>query len=569
MNYWKSFCLFIFKASKRVTRKLNYIILTSLFPVQSQKDHVTIQRRTLEVLSSLSYRTGELKEYLKLIASSVSELLDLDWTVVTLCQDGFERILASSIDMNGDFQASLHGTITEFVVNSGKGIYVKDTSIDKRYGEPPEGYCAYLGVPLRLPTGMIIGTICSFHRQPRDFTDEDMRLVEIFAERAATAIDNYNLCKDQQKMIQQLYSEIRERQDVELALKKSEEQLRQIAENLEPLVWMYSHDGQPIYMSPMFEKMWGIPVEEWYKNSRVCLDAIHPDDRAYVSEAFTKVFTHSGNYNLEYRIIRPDGNIRIIRDRAFQIIDDAGKIYRVAGIAEDITERQQEQERSLRALERLSEIGELATTIVHEIRNPLTTVLMGLNFFQRMELPENAKKRLTLSLHEAERLKRLLNEILLYAKQETFHPTPVDLNEIAIDVVENISTSQVAIGKQIIFDPLPEPLIVLGDQDKLRQVMINLLQNACEATEIGGQISLCFLSPNESKQIYIQFQNYGDLIPSESIPKLTKPFFTTKPSGNGLGLAIVKKIVEVHGGRLEITSTEVSGTVVSVILPML
>ncbi len=542
--------------------------ISALMP--QYRANIKRQQRTLEVLSSLSYRTGELKGYLQLVASSVSELLDLDWAIVTLSREGFGGVAASSIDLGdaADQQFALHGTLSESVMNSGRCLFVENTSIFKDLGETPEGYLAYLGAPLRLPNGEIIGTVCSFNRRPRKFTREEMSLVEIFAERAATAIDNYNLYQKQQEINLALQAEIKDRQEAEHELRKSEEQLRLIAENLEPLVWLYSNDGKPIYMSPMFEKVWGIPVEQWYEDGSVCLNAVIPEDREMVSMAFKNLFLDGSSYDLEYRIIRLDGSLRIIRDQAFPIIDKNGQTYRVAGIAEDITNRQQEQQRTIKAMERLSEIGEFATTIIHEVRNPLTTVLMGLNYFYRMELPENARKRLTLALDEAERLKRLLNEILLYAKHEVIQPVPVDMNKLAMELIENISGTPVAIGKQIVFEASPESLIVLGDKDKLTQILINLLQNACEAVPEGEKISVRFASLTSSRQICLQVQNRGTPIPSDILPNLTKPFMTTKPDGNGLGLAIVKKIVEAHGGKLEIESSAIAGTIVSVLLPM-
>ena len=570
MKYLNHLYRNILKLVKVFLKNIKRTILDLLF---QHKARLKKQQRTLEVLSSLSYRSGELKGYLQLIANSVSELLDLDWAIVTLSREGFGGVAASSIDLGAaaDQQFETHGTLSESVIKCGRCLFVENTSIFKEYGVTPEGYLAYLGAPLRLPTGEIIGTICSFNQQPRKFTEEEMRLVEIFAERAATAIDNYNLYQQQQEINLALQAEIKERHEVEQALRKSEEQLRQIAENLEPLVWMYSHDGQPIYMSPMFEKVWGIPIESWYADGTICLNAIHPEDRETVSIAFKRMFTHNDNYNLEYRIIRPDRSIRIIRDRAFPIVDESGKVYRIAGIAEDITDRQQEQERTIKAMERLSEIGELATTIVHEVRNPLTTVMMGLNFFERMELSENARKRLMLALEEAERLKKLLNEILLYAKHEVIQSAAVDLNQLTLKVVENIASTQDAIGKQIYFEPLPEPILIAGDKDKLKQVLINLLQNACEAVPAGKpegeKISVYFSSLTSSHQICVHVHNGGDPIPAELLPNLTKPFMTTKPSGNGLGLAIVKKIVEAHGGKLEIESSAIAGTIVSVELP--
>lgn len=566
MKYMNCLYRSILKVVKVFLKSIKHNI-SALRPQYQQR--IKRQQRTLEVLSSLSYRSGELKKYLQLVASSVSELLDLDWAIVTLSREGFGGVAASSIDLGdaAEQQFELHGTLSESVINCGRCLFVENTSIFKDLGETPTGYLAYLGAPLRLPNGEIIGTVCSFNRKPRKFTREEMSLVEIFAERAATAIDNYNLYQKQQEINLALQAEIKERQEAEQELRKSEEQLRLIAENLEPLVWLYSHDEKPIYMSPMFEKVWGIPIEKWYEDGSVCLKAVIPEDREMVSIAFKKLFLDSSNYDLEYRIVRPDGSIRVIRDQAFPIIDKNGHTYRVAGIAEDITNRQQEQQRTIKAMERLSEIGELAATIIHEVRNPLTTVLMGLNYFDRMDLPETAKKRLTLALDEAERLKRLLNEILLYAKHEVIQPVPVDMNNLTMEIIENIASTQVAIGKQIIFEATPESLIVLGDKDKLTQVLINILQNACEAVPEGEQISVSFSSITSSRQICLQVQNRGNLISPELLPNLTKPFITTKSNGNGLGLAIVKKIVEAHGGKLEIASSAIAGTVVSVLLP--
>lgn len=567
MKYLNRLYRSILKVVKVFLKSIKHNI-SSLRPQYQHR--IKRQQRTLEVLSSLSYRSGELKKYLQLVASSVSELLDLDWAIVTLSREGFGGVAASSIDLGdaAEQQFELHGTLSESVINCGRCLFVENTSIFKDFGETPSGYLAYLGAPLRLPNGEIIGTVCSFNRKPRKFTREEMSLVEIFAERAATAIDNYNLYQKQQEINLALQAEIKERQEAEQELRKSEEQLRLIAENLEPLVWLYSHDGKPIYMSPMFEKVWGIPVEQWYEDGSVCLKAVIPEDREMVSISFKNLFLDGSNYDLEYRIARPDGSLRIIRDQAFPIIDKKGEIYRVAGIAEDITERQKERQRTIKAMERLSEIGELAATIIHEIRNPLTTIMMGLNFFDRMDLPDHARKRLILSLEEAERLKRLLNGILLYAKQEVFESLPIDLNKFTLDLIENISSTQVAIGKRICFTPLSEQTIVLGDRDKLTQVLINLFQNAYESVSEGEQIQVYFSTEISSRQICIQIQNGGEPIPAEILPDLTKPFVTTKPSGNGLGLAIVKKIVEAHGGKLEIESSAIAGTIVSVLLPI-
>jgi two-component system, sporulation sensor kinase A len=108
---------------------------------------------------------------------------------------------------------------------------------------------------------------------------------------------------------------------------------------------------------------------------------------------------------------------------------------------------------------------------------------------------------------------------------------------------------------------------VLADKDKLKQVIINLVTNACEAVDPGEVITID-LQTSENQRVCIQIHNGGTPIPADVLPQLTKPFFTTKASGTGLGLAIVKRIVEAHGGEFGIESGEEIGSIVTVRLPL-
>jgi PAS domain S-box-containing protein len=148
----------------------------------------------------------------------------------------------------------------------------------------------------------------------------------------------------------ELQREIAERRQVEAALRESEEKFRQLAENIRDVFWIsVPSQSQLIYVSPAYEEIWGRKVEELNQDLATWLTSIHPDDRPRVEKAFSeKVF--QGLYNEEYRIQRSDGAIRWIRGRGFPIIEPSGEIHRVAGIAEDITDRKQVED-SLRESE--------------------------------------------------------------------------------------------------------------------------------------------------------------------------------------------------------------------------
>ncbi|OWY66595.1 hypothetical protein B7486_35745 [cyanobacterium TDX16] len=132
--------------------------------------------------------------------------------------------------------------------------------------------------------------------------------------------------------------DISDRKQAEESLRESEAKFRQLAENLDDVVWIADANHQVIYISPAYEKIWGQSCENLYRDSSTWLQAVHPEDRPQVEQALQATTLHGG-YDAEYRIIRPDGKMRWIRDRGFLIRNEAGEVYRIAGIAEDISDR--------------------------------------------------------------------------------------------------------------------------------------------------------------------------------------------------------------------------------------
>src|SRR5262245_25988395 len=135
--------------------------------------------------------------------------------------------------------------------------------------------------------------------------------------------------------------EIRDRKQTEEQLRKTMQQLRQLAENIADAFWMRNvEETRMVYASPAYEKIWGRSCKELYQAPNAWLEAIHPEDRERVAQAMQNKQS-VGEYNQEYRIVRPDATLRWIRDRAFPIRDSSGKVIRIVGIAEDITDRRQ------------------------------------------------------------------------------------------------------------------------------------------------------------------------------------------------------------------------------------
>jgi len=311
--------------------------------------------------------------------------------------------------------------------------------------------------------------------------------------------------------------------------------------------------------NPKASQMLGYSHEELL--TTVAVSAIHPHDLS-AFQAFGKTVLQKGHgWTNELSCMTKRG-VAVPAEISAAVVSLEGR-HCIISMVRDITERKQAQA----ATERLAEIGELAAMIVHEVRSPLTTILMGLESFREMALPERAQQRLSLALEEADRLKQLLNEILQYTREPVLAPLTFDFVAFAQQLKDNLATLPMAEGRSLVFrSDLPEAWIV-GDVDKLKQVFINLIRNACEAVPPGESVTWHIAPGPTPHHLWVSIHNGGDPIPPAVLDKMGQPFFTTKAGGNGLGLAIVQRIVEAHGGTLTIESTAEAGTTVRVVLP--
>ena len=181
----------------------------------------------------------------------------------------------------------------------------------------------------------------------------------------------------------------------EAALRQSEETFRQFAENIQDVFWMTNVEKtKNIYISPAYEKIFGNSCASWYTDCLSWLDKVHPDDRDRIGSAITKEVL--GEYDEEYRIIRPDGEIRWVRDRAFPIYNEQGEIYRIAGIAQDITERKQTELALQKSEQRFRQIFAHAP-IGMSLINFHTHQFIQVNpaYYQMLEYSESEIKSLT------------------------------------------------------------------------------------------------------------------------------------------------------------------------------
>jgi PAS domain S-box-containing protein len=233
----------------------------------------------------------------------------------------------------------------------------------------------------------------------------------------------------------------------------------------------------------------------------------------------------------------------------------------VAGICRDITERI-EMEKRIRESERLAHIGQLTTSLAHEIRNPLSSIKMNVQILSKnLKLDGNDGRRGQIIGREVSRLERILTEMLDFAKPLRLNREPASLNEIvdsALDVLEEKIKEKGLTVSRYRSKAIPSLLL---DRDKIEQAIINMLLNSIEALAKGYRIRVVTRHPAENEgQVSVDVSDNGPGIQLEDYPYLFDPFFSSKKKGTGLGLYNVKKIAEAHGGDISVLPVRGNGT---------
>jgi PAS domain S-box-containing protein len=185
-------------------------------------------------------------------------------------------------------------------------------------------------------------------------------------------IDNQRTLKESEnrfrEAFEQLEDEVSERRRAEEKLRKSEERFREMAEHISEAFWLYDwNKREVIYTSPAYENIWGRPVENLYACEAEWNESVHPDDLEYARASFEKIVHTGGGEKREYRIVRPDGSVRWVSDSGFAIRDENGRVVRIAGIAEDITERKRAEVALRESEERFRELAELMPETIFEV----------------------------------------------------------------------------------------------------------------------------------------------------------------------------------------------------------
>lgn len=371
----------------------------------------------------------------------------------------------------------------------------------------------------------------------------------------------------------------------ELALLRHEQQLSEAQSIGRMGHWTWRIGEQELEFSSEIYRIFGVSADDFIPTIDSVNALMHRRDRGRMAQAFQRAMIERKNYEMEFRIIRPDGSARFILLQGRCEMDNEGDVSALFGIMQDITERTQ-HERELKdavaeAERAYAAKSQFLANMSHELRTPLNAIIGFSEMIGRQMLgPIGTEKYLEYisGIRESgEHLLDLITDILDMSKIEAGKYT-LDVEEFNLSKVLRLAIHMIegrALDAQVkVYSTIPDDadLHMTGDRRAIMQMVLNLLSNSVKFTEPGGEVRItCDAADN---LVTIRVVDTGIGIPASKLRYVTKPFeqaanhFTRNHEGSGLGLAITKELAELHGGGLEIASTVGVGTTVAITLPL-
>ena len=406
--------------------------------------------------------------------------------------------------------------------------------------------------------------------------------------------------------IKQLQLRIKELEKSEKSLKETERKFSDIIDNEVDWVWEVDAQGKYTYSNPAVKDILGYRSEEIV--GKYFYDLFDPEEREKDKKAMFTVFKQKGNfYNFLNKNQHKNGETVWLLTNGVPVLDDNNNLLGYRGSDTDVTKNnrvladfKEQQEKLKRAYleleetrnmllqsEKMNIVGQLASGVAHEVRNPLAIITQGVNYLERkFAREEDLSKILNMMKDNIKRADKIIGNIVDFSRKTKLDvsPQPVTaiLEKALVLAGHSLKMDNVEVVKKFA-DGLPEALV---DESKIEQVFINIFLNAIQSMPEGGRLFIrtylremtgpgCKVGSRDADYfslgepaVTVEIEDTGSGIPQEYQQKVFEPFFTTKGprGGTGLGLSITMNIVELHKGLIDISSQESEGTKVSLTL---
>jgi len=373
------------------------------------------------------------------------------------------------------------------------------------------------------------------------------------------------------------FLDITARREAEVELQRSRDLLRWSQEIAHVGSWEWDLRTGKVRWTRELHSIYGIPPSEFDGTVEGALAPVHPDDVEALTARTQRILDEGTSQATDYRIIRPDGQVRTVWGDGQILRDERGEPTKVVGAVQDITERR-ELEEQLRQTQRMDTIGQLAGGVAHDFNNMLQVILGNLELSMQEPGPHEELARVKAA---AERGSELTGQLLSFGRRQPVLLTDLDLNDA---IAHHMSLVRRMLGERypLKMELAPDVGVVTCDRTQLDQVLLNLCINARDAMPDGGCIDVrsrlvevdadfAMSRPWAEADRYaeISVRDEGAGMDEGVRARVFEPFFTTKAvgEGTGLGLSVVYGITQQHGGMVEVDSERGKGSTFRVYLP--
>jgi PAS domain S-box-containing protein len=365
------------------------------------------------------------------------------------------------------------------------------------------------------------------------------------------------------------------------ALRQSKDQMGLAAEAATAAMWVWDVSADDLWMTEQGRSLFGFKPDARITFAAT-MDRVHPEDRATRQSAIKRALETRGGYEIEYRLLEPDGVIRWINGRARYVEHGDGTGPKLFGVSMDVTARKDAEVSAARErdelahLSRVATLGELTATLAHELNQPLTAILSNAAAGERLldaPQPDLVEVRAILCDigQDTERAGEIIRRLRDMLKRETPGFTNVDLNSVIRNVERIVHSNAVLHNITVQLELSPSVPPVTGDSVQLQQVMLNLILNAFTAMSNPEHVARHLIVRTNSideSNVLIQVQDSGTGITPHQLERIFDPYITSKPDGLGMGLSICRTIIERHRGKIWAANNPDRGATFSITLPI-
>jgi PAS domain S-box-containing protein len=351
--------------------------------------------------------------------------------------------------------------------------------------------------------------------------------------------------------------------------------------------WDRDLDTDHVIWSAETYRIFGLPAQATKITFANVIESIHPDDRTLIERAIAAAVDGKSRIDLEFRVVRPDGDIRTVRSQGDLLTDTSGRPRRLFGTIQDITARKHAEQRlaeselryremqsTLAHWNRLATVGQFTAEIAHEIKQPLAAAAANAaaaRNWLRAQPPnyDEAARALSTIVDDTLRASAVIGRVRKLVTKAPVGEELLSINDAMQDVLALVAREAEKNNVRVSTALAPDLPLIVGDRVQLQQVALNLISNAIEAmSSCTGhrELRIC-TAMNSPEAVLITVQDSGPGLAQETIDVVFDPFYTTKADGMGMGLSICQAIVRAHGGRIWASENTPRGAIFGVVLP--